>query len=175
VYLSNAVARERIEAASDMNGHYSRMKHFQIAVTIIGAITTVLIGIKSMSNNNTTAYFIVGLLAMTFSSVGTAASALNAFYRPREAYNESQKNLSLLKQLHVEIAVAVNSAADGENCLKMTDKNDGTVKQWTKRLATILSSSGAAAQSEVKGPDENPQINSPAVPPTTTAGLQVEH
>jgi hypothetical protein len=93
IYLSDSIARSRAEAATNASLNYSSMFWFQLAIVGIGAITTILISIKSIAptgelptTNNLSLW--VGILAIIFSSLGTATSALNSFYGPRELSEE---------------------------------------------------------------------------------------
>jgi hypothetical protein len=150
IYLSNAISRARVEMADSVDDNYNRMKNLQIVIIIIGAITTLLISIKSMSNDNANIYFIIGLFAITFSSAGTAMSALNSFYAPREAYIRNQKSLSMLKQLHVEVAVESSNEMNGENCQSVPLEFKKQVKDWSTRLAAILNTPETPTQGEGK-------------------------
>jgi Protein of unknown function (DUF4231) len=123
IYLSHAVARARVEAMGSAHDSYSRMQYFQIATVIIGAITTILISIKSTSIDNTRLSLLIGILAIIFSSVGTATSALNSFYSPREGYIKNQKSSSVLRKLHMDIATTVSSQAESDTCTPMTEDN----------------------------------------------------
>jgi hypothetical protein len=173
LYLSNAIARARIETAAAANEHYTRMKHFQWAVAIVGAVTTILISIKSMSNQNTTLYVIIGILAIFLSSVGTATSSLNSFYSPREAHIRNQRALSSLKQLHVEVAAEMNIETDADKCQAMRENdNSKKVKNWSQRLAGIVNGSETAAQVDGKLTQPTPPASGPT-PASTEAVVDV--
>jgi len=144
IYLSHAVARARVEAMGSAHDSYSRMQYFQIATVIIGAITTILISIKSTSIDNTRLSLLIGILAIIFSSVGTATSALNSFYSPREGYIKNQKSLSVLRKLHMDIATTVSSQAESDTCTRMTEDNSKKVKEWSKQLGDLLDDSAGA-------------------------------
>jgi hypothetical protein len=144
LYLSNAVARARIEAMGSAHDSYSRMQSFQIATVILGAVTTILISIKSTSIDNTRLSLLIGILAIIFSSVGTGTSALNSFYSPREGYIRNQKSLSVLKKLHVEIATTVSSQAEFDTCTATTEESSKKVKEWSARLGRLLDDSETA-------------------------------
>ena len=151
IYLSHAVARARVEAMGSAHDSYSRMQYFQIATVIIGAITTILISIKSTSIDNTRLSLLIGILAIIFSSVGTATSALNSFYSPREGYIKNQKSLSVLRKLHMDIATTVSSQAESETCTRMTEDNSKRVKEWSKQLGDLLDDSAGAQVIQAQG------------------------
>ena len=146
LYLSNAVARARIETMGSAHDSYSRMQYFQIATVILGAVTTIRLRlsffiwwrIKTTSIDNTRLSLLIGILAIIFSSVGTATSALNSFYSPREGYIRNQKSLSVLKKLHMEIATTVSSQAEFDTCTAMTEENSKKVKEWSARLGGLF-------------------------------------
>jgi hypothetical protein len=177
IYLSDSIVRGRIEAATNANVNYSSMFWFQLAIVGIGAITTILISIKSIapagnSTATTNLSLWVGILAIIFSSVGTATSALNSFYGPRESYFKSERSLAALRQLHSDIAAKVTSLTDPENCPKMnpTNKDDPYGKQvqdWATKLGAILNStdSGSSSSQNTGGgstPPTQPSRGAPA-------------
>jgi hypothetical protein len=160
IYLSDSITRGRVEAATSANANYSSMFWFQIAIVSIGAITTILISIKSIApaGNSSAAMSLslwVGILAIIFSSVGTATSALNSFYGPREAYLKNERSLAALRQLHSDIAAKVTSATDAEHpdkCPKLdpSKKDDPYAKQvqdWTTKLGAILNAADSGSSS----------------------------
>jgi hypothetical protein len=151
IYLSHAVARARVEAMGSAYDSYSRMQYFQIATVIIGAITTILISIKSTSIDNTRLSLLIGILAIIFSSVGTATSALNSFYSPREGYIKNQKSLSVLRKLHMDIATTVSSQAESDTCTRMTEDNSKKVKEWSKQLGDLLDDSAGGHAIQAQG------------------------
>jgi hypothetical protein len=111
VYLSNTISKLRVDTSKSTNENYSRMKKFQIYTVIIGTITTILISVKSISTTHTSVNILVGILAIVFSSIGTATSDLNSFYSPRESYVRNMASLASLRHLHMEIAAVVNKTA----------------------------------------------------------------
>jgi hypothetical protein len=160
LYLSDSITRGRVESATSANLNYSNMFWFQIAIVSIGAITTILISIKSIApaGNAPTAVSLslwVGILAIIFSSVGTATSALNSFYGPREAYLKSERSLAALRQLHSEIAAKITSATDTEHpekCPKLNPANKDDlygkqIQDWTTRLGAIVNATDSGSSS----------------------------
>jgi hypothetical protein len=159
IYLSDSIMRSRVEAATNANQNYSSMFWFQLAIVGIGAITTILISIKSIAptgespaTNNLSLW--VGILAIIFSSLGTATSALNSFYGPRESYLKSERSLAGLRQLHSDIAAKVTSTTPlpPEKCPKIdpANKDDPQSKQvqdWTAKLAVIVNAADSGSAS----------------------------
>jgi hypothetical protein len=157
VYLSDSITRNRIESATAANLNYTSMFWFQLAIVGIGAITTILISIKSIapagetpSTNNLSLW--VGILAIVFSSLGTATSALNSFYGPRESYLKSERSLATLRQLHSDIAtkIASTTSLPPDKCPKLDPKikDDPYAKQlqdWTTRLSAILNATDSGS------------------------------
>jgi hypothetical protein len=162
IYLSDAIARARFESASAASINWSRMNTFQALIVAIGAITTILISIKSISSPEQNKdysrwFFWIGIAAIVFSAVGTAASALNSFYSPREAYVRNERTLSALRQLHSDIASRVTSVMGaGQDCgkfdpAKKDEPNGKQVDDWTTRLGTIVSGSDSTSASPTAG------------------------
>ena len=159
IFLSDSITRSRIESATTANLNYSSMFWFQLAIVGIGAITTILISIKSIAptGNSQTAVSLslwVGILAIIFSSLGTATSALNSFYGPRESYLKSERSLAGLRQLHSDIAakIASNTVVAPNTCpgFDPKEQNDPYFKQvqdWTTRLGAILNAADSGSSS----------------------------
>lgn len=160
IYLSDSITRSRIESATTANTNYTSMFWFQLAIVALGAVTTILISIKSIvpsGNAASRASLLIGIFAIVFSSIGTATSALNAFYGPRESYLKSERSLAALRQLHSDIAVHIASATDPQDpqkCPKLNplNKDDLFAKQiqdWTTKLGSIVNTtdSGSASPS----------------------------
>lgn len=163
VYLSDSITRSRIESATTANLNYSSMFWFQLAIVGIGAITTILISIKSIapagespSTNNLSLW--VGILAIVFSSLGTATSALNSFYGPRESYLKSERSLAALRQLHSDIVTKIASTTlqPPDKCPKLDPKikDDPYAKQvqdWNTRLGAILNATDSGSSQSTSG------------------------
>ena len=176
IYLSDSITRSRVEAATNANLNYSSMFWFQLAIVGIGAITTILISIKSIAptgesptTNNLSLW--VGILAIIFSSLGTATSALNSFYGPRESYLKSERSLAGLRQLHSDIAAKVTSttAQPPDKCPNITtSKDDPQAKQvqdWTTKLAAIVNAAeSGSASSQSSGGASGAALSQGAAP-----------
>ncbi len=146
IYLSDAIRRARYVAATTVTENHSNMAKFEVAIVVIGAITTVLISIKALATANEEWLFWLGIAAIIFSAAGTATSALNSYFKPNELYTSSVKSLANLRQLHTEIAVGVMGISNPDNCPKidLNQKNDENRKQlqdWSTRFAAIINPS----------------------------------
>ena len=115
------------------------MRVLNIAIIIIGAITTTLISVKATAGSEqmkSRVYQIIGIAAIILSALGTMAAGLNSFYNPQQKYTQNQKSLDMLKHLHVEVASAVSSQ-DLDIChAKMSEDTNKMkmVKGWSARL-----------------------------------------
>lgn len=181
IYLSDAIARARFENALNASANFRDMYWFQLFIVLIGAVTTILISIKSITDEDQSKrylpggfFFTIGILAIVTSATGTAASGLNAFYGPRENYLKSERNLAALRQLHGEIAVAVASTRKSDKCgeFRMSDaggQDDSAgssasnsqyakwVQDWTARFGAIVNTSESSSAS----PDDAAADDSP--------------
>ncbi len=160
IFLSDTIARARFENASHASMNAGRMDTLQLFIVAIGAITTILISIKSISNaDQNRAYapwfFWIGIAAIVFSSVGTAASALNSFYSPREAYLKNANSLASLRQLHQDLASQVTGILEGtgvKDCAQFDpiDRSGGIAEQvdeWITKLDKIVNGTISAGSS----------------------------
>jgi hypothetical protein len=66
IYLSNAISRARIEMADSIDDNYNRVKNLQIVIIIVRAITTLLISIKSMPDDNANITLLLDYLRLPF-------------------------------------------------------------------------------------------------------------
>jgi hypothetical protein len=169
IYLSDATTRARIESANIAYFNHTTMLWFQWAIVIIGAMTTILISLKSIVPGDDTLKKLslqIGIAAILLSSIGTATSALNSFFGPREAYLKAERSLAALRQLHSDIAVQTAgireppSKQDRKECptFDPAGKDDPLAKQvqdWKTKLNTIAnaSDSGSSSPSETSVPD----------------------
>jgi hypothetical protein len=141
---------------------------FQWAIVIIGAVTTILISPKSImtaDDSQKTLSLKIGIFAILVSSVGTAASALNSFYGPREAYLKAEQSLAALRQLHSDIAIQIGSIREPQSkrecpSFDPANKEDPLYKQvqdWKTKLAAIVtaSDSGSSYPADTPVPDQS--------------------
>lgn len=159
IYLSDSIMRSRVESANNANLNYSSMFWFQLAIVGIGAITTILISIKSIAPAGNSATITnlslwVGIPAIIFSSLGTATSALKAFYGPRQSYLKNERSLAALRQLHSDIAAKIASTTmlPPDKCPKFDpkEKDDPYGKQiqdWAAKLGAILNTADSGSSS----------------------------
>ena len=167
IYLSDEITRSRTESAHNAHFNYVLMIGFQLAIVIIGAITTVLISLKSIMTADDTRKSLslkIGIAAILFSSIGTATSALNAFYGPREAHLKAERSIAALRQLQSDIAIQVGSIREPQGkkecpSFDPANKDDPLYKQvqdWKTRLGAIInaSDSGSSYPAETTVPAE---------------------
>jgi hypothetical protein len=176
IYLSDAITRARIESANNAYSNHSTMLWFQWAIVIIGAVTTILISLKSIVPGEDTLKRLslhIGIAAILFSSIGTATSALNSFFGPREAYLKAERSLAALRQLHSDVAVQIAGIReppgkqDRKECptFDPAGKDDPLAKQvqdWKTKFNTIAnaSDSGSSSPSETSVPDASSATDS---------------
>jgi hypothetical protein len=158
IYLSDSITRARVEAAANAHANYNNMFWFQLLIVGIGAVTTILISIKSMVPSGNAASRLslwIGIAAIIFSSIGTAIAASNSFFGPREAYLRNERSLGSLRQLHSDIASHIASAADAtdpQKCPKLNpaSKDDPFSKQiqdWSSKFGAIVNATDTGSSS----------------------------
>jgi hypothetical protein len=156
LFLSDAIARARLVAASEADNNLPQMRVFGWFTIVIGAVATLLITVKasmsSPSNNSLSAkgmagmkvlYIVVGLLAIGLSAAGTALTSVKQFYDPTRAYKVSQAALLQMKRLHNEIALEFVNNWDPASC--QDDSNTRTrmqaaFKEWSVALGNLQAS-----------------------------------
>jgi hypothetical protein len=169
IYLSDGIIRARMELAGVISYNDRVMRVLNIALIIIGAVTTTLISVKATAGSEqmkSRLYQTIGIAAIVLSALGTVVSGLNSFYNPQEKYTRNQKSLDMLKQLHVEVATAVSSQELDICREKMKDDSSKKVKEWSTRLAGIWNTWEITAQNQPR-PDS---ISEPPTPPNPGNG-----
>ncbi len=111
VYLSNAIGRARVEAASAVAYNDQSRQVLEWAIVLIGMGSTVLVSLKSAVSNKSSVSFALSILAIVSSALATSASSLNAFYAPRIEYEKSQHMLTSLQHLHVNLVAGMTREA----------------------------------------------------------------
>ncbi len=143
IILINDIGRSRVDVAGNTARDNAWMQVFEWALVLIGAITTVLISIKSISADRGTAFTAVGIGAIIFSTLGTSVAAVNSFYSPRTTYEHDQRTLADLRNLHLQLATGI--AREGNLCTSWVhwsrDWRFARIKALTDQYASITDAS----------------------------------
>jgi hypothetical protein len=148
--LSDAISRARMQIASIVADSKAKMEFYQWTLIILGAITTILVSIKSMSNERTPVFVVIGVLAIISSALGTACSGIISFYSPNDTYVRSERALLQLRQLHTDLSFEVASAValcKPINSENPDDLKTKSLKDLSTRLTEILHTSGMGTSS----------------------------
>ena len=147
IYLSATISQARLQTAAVAADSKRWRTWVEWTLVLVGAVTTILISIKSIANERTGVYLTIGILAIIFSALGTAGASLNAFYAPGNSYLRSEKELGQLRLLHSDVAKYVASMS--ENICASIDLNKSEdvhakeVKNFSTRLGDIMTSASA--------------------------------
>jgi hypothetical protein len=148
--LSDAISRARMRIATIVADSKAKMELYQWTLIILGAITTILVSIKSMSNERTPVFVAIGILAIISSALGTACSGIISLYSPNDAYVRSERALLQLHQLHTDLSFEAVSAAalcKPINSENPEDLKTRSLKDLSTRLTEILNASGTGTVS----------------------------
>jgi hypothetical protein len=145
LFLSDAIARARLTAASEANNNLPNMRLFGWITIGVSAIATLLVTVKaSMSPPPADAkgrrrmYAGIGIAAMLVSATGTALTSAKQFYDPQRTYKSSEAALLELRKLHNQVAFEFVRTWDGAQCaLRGNEDPQFRVKDWSQRLATV--------------------------------------
>ena len=126
IYLSHAVAQKRAQVAAAATGAYSRMLEFQWLIVVFGAVTTILVSLKSMTDPPIGKWSTwIGVGAVVFSTLGTATATLDSVYQVRGEYAKDRHLLNSLRRLHNDMAVTVALRPRHDNrCTRIEEVND---------------------------------------------------
>jgi hypothetical protein len=142
VFLSDAIARARLHAASEASGNLPDMRLFGWFSVLISAIATLLVTIKgSMTVPASGApgrwFKTVGVLAIIASAAGTTLASVKQFYDPARTYRTSEAALLELRKLHTEAGLSFVRNLDPENCTSDPAVFDRNIAEWSKTLSTV--------------------------------------
>lgn len=171
IVMSQHIAWARIALAEQTRWTFVSMQVFQWWVVVIGAITTVLISIKAISNERTSSHLAIGIAAIIFSTAGTAIATMNSFYSPRVAHEQDQRSLQALQALHLELATAMTR--EGSVCAPLnkgpTDWRVKRIKAIAQQYAAVMSASQAPSSApesdESSGTSDTPTGSGGKTPP----------
>lgn len=144
VTLSSAIAAKRVQLASAAKDAYWKMQTFEWVLVGLGAATTLLVSLKSMTDPPIARWSTgIGIAALAFSATATAGATLNSFYHPRAIYLKDQHVLANLRRMHNDIAItaALRPRQDGR-CSTIENDDDhglkGNLSNWATSLQVII-------------------------------------
>jgi hypothetical protein len=112
IILSNEIGRSRVDVAGNKTRDNAWMQIIEWALVLIGAITTVLISIKSLTAERSSVFTAIGIAGIIFSTLGTSLAAINSFYSPRSIYERDERTLSNLRSLHLQLVNGLTREPD---------------------------------------------------------------
>jgi hypothetical protein len=161
IVLSHHIGWARIALAEEVRWSYIAVQIFQWSIVVIGAITTVLISIKAMSNDQWRFYIAVGIAAIIFSTLGTAIATMNSFYAPRVTHDHDEHSLRALQTLHLQLATGItreDHVCDPPTRSWTNDWRFKRIKAIAEQYAAVMSSAPDPQNNTPDGePDDAPQ------------------
>lgn len=150
--LSDAITRARTRFDDSATLNKSRMEFYQWVLIALGALTTIFISLKSILNERTPGFVLIGVLAVVFSALSTACSSMISFYTPNDSFVRSDRTLTQLRQLHNDVSLFVAGVPDicASNSPE-SDETKKTLKELAARLAEIVNVSGGSGQGQSSG------------------------
>jgi hypothetical protein len=160
IHLSDGISGYRVRFAANVARQRARMDLAVWATAVIGTIATVLISLKSVLSHEAHGYFAVGIFAIIFSSVGTAAASLNSFYSPYDKYTRSEQGLLQLRHLHNDLNFYIAQRVSEQDCkadqsLSPDSANAKEVKDFRDRFSEILNGIGNTGAVESTTQEKN--------------------
>src|SRR5579863_443903 len=117
--MSRSLAALRTELAESAARSRANMVLLQISSIIIGAVTTILVSLKAMSDGTTQykgVFFAIGIFAIVFSAIGTAVAGMNSFLSPTDSYNRSERSLQQARQMQNDLEFFVGQQGNDQLC-----------------------------------------------------------
>jgi hypothetical protein len=164
IVMSQHIGWARIALAEEARWTSVSMQIFQWWVVVIGAITTVLISIKAISNERTNSHLAIGIAAIIFSTVGTAVATMNSFYAPRVTHDQDQRSLQALQALHLELATAITREES------VCDPLNKGPADWRVKRIKAIAAQYAAVMSATQAPSSAPDSDQPDAAPDKPTG-----
>ena len=159
VQISRAIADHRQTLLARVRSTYHDAQVASLVTVILGFITTIVVSFNSTSfgQGQGRTQQSMRFLAIFLTALGTAVSAVVAFYGPQDEWNETRRTLSALTSLHNVIGLEtwkLNCLEfdEGTKQLKPDSKANSNVmlkfEEWTKRYYEIQNVSGPSGLSE---------------------------
>lgn len=174
--LSYAVADERLQSIRSAEESGRRASVFQIMIITIGALTTVVVSLRTMESLLSVSLMRgFSIAAILLSALGTGAASLNSFYAPREAVVRQVRGLVQLKQLHQEIYVYLSAErcdttpmdrVDAQGA-ELSDPRARRIRLWHTQLQQIV----GGADTSIPDPVDTAR---PVGPPPPQGGQKAE-
>jgi hypothetical protein len=163
IFLSHRIAWGRIAFAEEERWYWKEAQVFQWGLVMLGAITTVLVSIRSMSIQGRF-HNLIGMLAIVSSALLTAMTTMNAFYAPRVAYERNGHALQALQTLHRELATGMTRESVCNQPAKPwpNDWRFKRIQALADRYEAVMNSAQAPVPST---PEDDGQNQSPTPTP----------
>jgi hypothetical protein len=170
VALSQTLARQRIVLRARVESAYRTWETFTLIAIALGMITTIIVSLSSTVYGRGEGRVATGMriLAVVMPALGTAVTAVIAFYGPQAEYNQESRTLASVRQLHGQMEVGVGKL----RCIEHDKGDDPTerdasrqVNEWSNRYADIqaisLTTNAAAGSAAPQQQQQQPQAQQP--------------
>jgi hypothetical protein len=148
LFLSDAIARARLEAANQADSTTSKAIAFGWITVALSGLATLFVAIKaSMRSPKETGesrtylgmFYAVGFLAMLISATVTVLSSAKQFYDPQRTYKSSEAALLELRKLQNQVSFEFIRTWDNDNCRSKLDETSSatSLNKWSNKLANI--------------------------------------
>jgi len=167
--LSFEIGQARVDLAREQVLEDISMQVFAWVGVLVGALTTILISVKSMmTTDRMPMQFSIGAAAIVFAALGTAVAGLNSFYTPKIAYDRTTRSLATLRQLHEELATGMMREQQASLCQNLSWPNDWRYKRikglTDQYIAVVAATQLTAPQPEGDATEEPPSTPLPGKP-----------
>jgi hypothetical protein len=146
ITLSQALSYQRLALRNKADAAYKFWETTSIISITLGMFTTIIVSLSStvFRGGERRINEIVRILAIVFPALGTAASAVIAFYGPLGVWTQASRTLASITQLHGQMAIGVWKL----KCIEMDGDNNATavttaLDDWSKRYIDIQTVSTA--------------------------------
>jgi hypothetical protein len=148
LFLSDAIARARLEAANQADSTTSKAIAFGWITVALSGLATLFVAIKASMRSPKEdgeskfylgMFYTVGFLAMLISATVTVLSSAKQFYDPQRTYKSSEAALLELRKLQNQVSFDFIRTWDHDSCTsKPSDSaSEQSLSKWSNRLANI--------------------------------------
>ena len=139
LFLSDAVARARLEAADGADANWPQMFWFSWIVVCVSALGTLFVTLRTSltDKGGWTTFLTIG--AVTLSTAGTVLTSAKTFYDPARAYARNERTLLELQKLHQDVMLhfLLSWDSDPQRCdVKDVSRHqqEQLLEQWVGEL-----------------------------------------
>jgi hypothetical protein len=164
--LSNDMSEQRISLTRTARDEDYWRGVLTIISILVGGITTILVALISteMGREDTSVWRATRIIAIIFTTLGTAMAGLIGFYNPQGEWAQATRILSNVTNLDNDVAMGLwkvkcsQTQVDDDSAQQLSK----SLENWTRQYNAIITIANAnGAQNNVQGGSTNEPLSAP--------------